>query len=304
MNGFTATPLRCRKAARPAAGSASRIQPERSDLSDRLHGISAVEFVLHSFGDAVRDGRRSEHRHRHRSRSKDRRMPNIRLIARLDVKGPNLIKSIRLEGVRVIGDPGEHARAYYQQGADELLYVDAVASLYQRNSLKEIVRSTSEDVFVPMTVAGGIRSVADVEELLRAGADKVAINTAAARRPALISEVARRFGSQCMVLSIEAKSTGARPLGSLRGQRARTHRPRSACLGPARRGSGRRRGPVDFNRSRGHRERFRLRPGSPCGVFGQRPRNSQRGHGIARSSGGSRRAGEGRRCRIRRSSAL
>ncbi|MGA3023528.1 MAG: imidazole glycerol phosphate synthase cyclase subunit [Bryobacteraceae bacterium] len=133
-------------------------------------------------------------------------MPNIRLIARLDVKGPNLIKGIRLEGVRVIGDPGEHARAYYRQGIDELLYVDAVASLYQRNSLKEIVRRASEDVFVPMTVAGGVRSVGDVEELLRAGADKVAINTAAVRRPALIHEVARRFGSQCMVLSIEAKA--------------------------------------------------------------------------------------------------
>ena len=135
-------------------------------------------------------------------------MPNIRLIARLDVKGPNLIKGIRLEGVRVIGDPGEHARAYYRQGIDELLYVDAVASLYQRNSLKEIVRRASEDVFVPMTVAGGVRSVRDVEELLRAGADKVGINTAAVRRPALIYEVARRFGSQCMVLSIEAKTVG------------------------------------------------------------------------------------------------
>ncbi len=135
-------------------------------------------------------------------------MPNIRLIARLDVKGANLIKGIRLEGVRVIGDPGEYARAYYQQGVDELLYVDAVASLYQRNSLKEIVRRASEDVFVPMTVAGGVRSIQDVEELLRAGADKVAINTAAVRRPALIHEVSRRFGSQCMVLSIEAKSTG------------------------------------------------------------------------------------------------
>jgi cyclase len=135
-------------------------------------------------------------------------MPNIRLIARLDVKGPNLIKGIRLEGVRVIGDPGERARAYYREGIDELLYVDAVASLYQRNSLKEIVRGASEDVFVPMTVAGGVRSVRDVEELLRAGADKVAINTAAVRRPALIHEVARRFGSQCMVLSIEAKSIG------------------------------------------------------------------------------------------------
>jgi cyclase len=135
-------------------------------------------------------------------------VPNIRLIARLDVKGPNLIKGIRLEGVRVIGDPGEHARSYYRQGIDELLYMDAVASLYQRNSLKEIVRSVSEDVFVPMTVGGGVRSVGDVEELLQAGADKVAINTAAVRRPALIHEVARRFGSQCMVLSIEAKAMG------------------------------------------------------------------------------------------------
>jgi len=134
-------------------------------------------------------------------------MPDIRLIARLDVKGPNLIKGIRLEGVRVIGDPGDYARDYYRQGIDELLYIDAVASLYQRNSLKEIVRRTSEDVFVPMTVAGGIRSLADVEELLRAGADKVAINTAAVHRPALIHDVARRFGSQCMVLSIEAKAT-------------------------------------------------------------------------------------------------
>jgi cyclase len=137
-------------------------------------------------------------------------MPNIRLIARLDVKGPNLIKGIRLEGVRVIGDSGEYARAYYQQGIDELLYVDAVASLYRRDSLKDIVRRASEDVFVPMTVAGGVRSVADVEELLRAGADKVAINTAAVRRPALIHDVARRFGSQCMVLSIEAKAVGER----------------------------------------------------------------------------------------------
>ena len=136
-------------------------------------------------------------------------MPNIRLIARLDVKGPNLIKGIHLEGVRVLGDPGEFARAYYEQGIDELLYVDAVASLYQRHNLVEIVRRASEDVFVPMTVTGGVRSIGDVEELLRAGADKVAINTAAVRRPALIQEVARRFGSQCMVLSVEAKRMAA-----------------------------------------------------------------------------------------------
>ena len=136
-------------------------------------------------------------------------MTHVRLIARLDIKGPNLIKGVHLEGLRVIGDPQEHARRYYEQGADELLYVDIVASLYGRNSLVDIVRHAAEDVFVPMTVAGGIRSVDDVQEILRAGADKVAINTAAVQRPELIGEVSRRYGSQCMVLSIEAKRAGS-----------------------------------------------------------------------------------------------
>jgi cyclase len=134
-----------------------------------------------------------------------RPMKSVRLIARLDIKGPNVIKGVHLEGLRVIGDPQEYARRYYEQGADELLYVDVVASLYGRSKLTEIVRRAAHDVFVPMTVAGGIRSIEDVDELLRAGADKVAINTAAVRRPELIADVARRFGSQCMVLSIEAK---------------------------------------------------------------------------------------------------
>ena len=110
--------------------------------------------------------------------------------------------------MRVIGDPQAYARRYYEQGADELIYMDIVASLYGRSILKDIVRRTAHDVFVPLTVGGGIRSVNDVSDLLRAGADKVAINTAAVRRPELISEVARRFGSQCMVLSIEAKTVG------------------------------------------------------------------------------------------------
>lgn len=132
-------------------------------------------------------------------------MASIRLIPRLDIKGPNLIKGIRLEGLRVIGDPQEYARRYYEQGADELVYMDIVASLYGRNSLHDIVRRTAHDVFVPLTVGGGLRSVDDVREILRAGADKVAINTAATQRPELISEVARKFGSQCMVLSVEAK---------------------------------------------------------------------------------------------------
>ncbi|HLF98259.1 MAG TPA: imidazole glycerol phosphate synthase cyclase subunit [Methylococcaceae bacterium] len=134
-------------------------------------------------------------------------MTNVRLIARLDIKGPNLIKGIHLEGLRVIGDPQQHARRYYEAGADELIYMDIVASLYGRNNLTDIVRRAVRDIFIPITVGGGVRSVEDVNTLLRAGADKVAINTAATRRPELISEVARRFGSQCMVLSIEAKQT-------------------------------------------------------------------------------------------------
>lgn len=135
-------------------------------------------------------------------------MRNVRLIARLDIKGPNLIKGIHLEGLRVIGSPGEHALKYYQQGADELICIDCVASLYGRNHLGAIVRSAAKDIFVPITVGGGIRSVEDATQILRDGADKVAINTAAVADPELISRIARRFGSQCMVLSVEAKKLG------------------------------------------------------------------------------------------------
>lgn len=132
-------------------------------------------------------------------------MRNTRLIARLDIKGPNLIKGIHLEGLRVIGQPNEYAKLYYEQGADELIYIDCVASLYGRNSLGEIVQSAAQDVFIPITVGGGVRSIDDATHLLRCGADKVAINTAAVANPSLITDIARRFGSQCMVLSIEAK---------------------------------------------------------------------------------------------------
>lgn len=135
-------------------------------------------------------------------------MRNIRLIARLDIKGPNLIKGIHLEGLRVMGSPNEHALRYYMQGADELIYMDCVASLYGRNHLGDIVKAAAKDIFVPMTVGGGIRSVDDATEILRAGADKVAVNTAAVASPQLITDIARRFGSQCMVLSIEAKQVG------------------------------------------------------------------------------------------------
>ena len=130
---------------------------------------------------------------------------NIRLIPRLDIKGPNLIKGVRLEGLRVIGDPEIYAKKYYDNGADELLYIDIVASLYGRNNLKEIIKKTVKNVFIPITVGGGVRSVDDVRDLLRSGAEKVAINTAATNNPDLIKQVSRKFGSQCMVLSIEAK---------------------------------------------------------------------------------------------------
>lgn len=136
-------------------------------------------------------------------------MRTVRLIARLDVKAPNLIKGVHLEGLRVIGDPNLYARKYYDAGADEILYMDIVASLYDRNSLTDIVERTTHDVFVPTTVGGGVRSVEDARKLLASGADKVAINTAAVKRPELISEIAYRFGSQAMVLSIEAKRTAA-----------------------------------------------------------------------------------------------
>jgi len=131
-----------------------------------------------------------------------------RLIARLDIKGSRLIKGIRFEGLRVLGDPCEAALRYADAGADELLYVDAVASLYGRNGLVDLLRRTSREVFIPITVGGGVRSVADAAALLAAGADKIAVNTAALQRPALITELAEAFGSQCVVVSIQARRTG------------------------------------------------------------------------------------------------
>jgi cyclase len=135
-------------------------------------------------------------------------MARLRIIPRLDIKGPNLIKGIRLEGLRVVGDPHEFALRYYEQGADELVFMDIVASLYQRNNLTDIIARAANRVFIPITVGGGIRSIDDVNTLLRSGADKVAINTAAIARPALITEVSKRYGAQCMVLSVEAKQNG------------------------------------------------------------------------------------------------
>ncbi|CDL00631.1 Imidazole glycerol phosphate synthase subunit hisF [Magnetospirillum gryphiswaldense MSR-1 v2] len=133
---------------------------------------------------------------------------SFRLIARLDVKAPYLIKGVHLEGLRKLGHPRLFSERYYHDGIDEIVYIDAVASLYQRNTITDLVRETAKNVFIPITVGGGIRSVEDAKGLLQSGADKVAVNTEAIRRPDLISEIANRFGAQCMVLSVQAKRTG------------------------------------------------------------------------------------------------
>jgi imidazole glycerol-phosphate synthase subunit HisF len=134
---------------------------------------------------------------------------NVRIIARLDVKAPNLVKGIQFEGLRKLGNPNDFARKYYEQGIDEIYYEDIVASLYERNSLLDIIEQATRDIFVPITVGGGLRTIEDVTAVLQAGADKVAINTAAIKDPTLISAVSKRFGSQCMVLSVQAKKNNS-----------------------------------------------------------------------------------------------
>lgn len=135
-------------------------------------------------------------------------MDPIRIIARLDIKGTNVIKGVHLEGLRVVGKPGQMALLYYEQCADEILFMDVVASLYGRNGLLPIVEEAAKDIFVPLTVGGGIRTIDDIVAVLRSGADKVAINTAAVARPDFLNEAASRFGSQCIVLSVEAQKRG------------------------------------------------------------------------------------------------
>jgi imidazole glycerol-phosphate synthase subunit HisF len=127
-----------------------------------------------------------------------------RIIARLDIKGPNLVKGIHLEGLRVLGKPENFAQYYYETGADELFYQDIVASLYERNSLEAIIRKTAQNIFIPFTVGGGIRTIDDVRFVLRNGADKISINTAALKNGNIIKEISRAFGTSTIVVAIEA----------------------------------------------------------------------------------------------------
>lgn len=132
-------------------------------------------------------------------------MNKIRLIARLDIKNEFVIKSIHLEGLRKVGNPNQLAKKYYEEGIDEIIFMDAVAAYYDRNSLSEIIQKACKDVFIPITVGGGIRNIKDIQQALNSGADKVAINTQAINNPQFIQEASKIFGSQCIVSSIEAK---------------------------------------------------------------------------------------------------
>lgn len=131
-------------------------------------------------------------------------MKTTRIIPRLDIKGPNLVKGIHLEGLRALGKPEDFAKYYYKNGADELLYIDVVASLYNRNSLQDIISKTAKEIFIPLTVGGGLRTIKDIKDVLRAGADKVSLNTAAIKNPNLIKEASAIFGCSTIAVTIEA----------------------------------------------------------------------------------------------------
>jgi cyclase len=137
-------------------------------------------------------------------------MHKKRIIARIDVKNEFVIKGIHLEGLRKIGDPNTLAIKYYFEGIDEIIFMDAVASLYGRNNLFNIIERACKDVFIPITIGGGIRSINDIELALKSGADKIAINTQAIKNPSIINEASRFYGSQCIVGSIEAKKKGSK----------------------------------------------------------------------------------------------
>ncbi|MEU4403225.1 imidazole glycerol phosphate synthase subunit HisF [Streptosporangium sp. NPDC023963] len=129
----------------------------------------------------------------------------VRVIPCLDVDAGRVVKGVNFENLRDAGDPVELARRYDAEGADELTFLDITASSSDRSTMYDVVSRTAEQVFIPLTVGGGVRSVEDVDRLLRAGADKVGLNTAAIARPELLTEASRRYGAQCIVLSVDAR---------------------------------------------------------------------------------------------------
>jgi imidazole glycerol-phosphate synthase subunit HisF len=147
----------------------------------------------------------------------------VRIIPCLDVDDGRVVKGVNFQNLRDGGDPVELAAVYDREGADELTFLDVTASSSGRSTMLDVVKRTAEQVFIPLTVGGGVRSVEDVDVLLRAGADKVSVNTAAIARPELLAELSRRFGSQCIVLSVDARTVpqGSQPTAS--GWEVTTH---------------------------------------------------------------------------------
>ena len=147
----------------------------------------------------------------------------VRVIPCLDVDAGRVVKGVNFANLRDAGDPVELAAVYDAEGADELTFLDVTASSSGRATMLDVVRRTAEQVFIPLTVGGGVRAVADVDALLRAGADKVSVNTAAIARPELLAELARQFGSQCIVLSVDARTVPAGGVPTRSGWEVTTH---------------------------------------------------------------------------------
>ena len=147
----------------------------------------------------------------------------VRVIPCLDVDAGRVVKGVNFANLRDAGDPVELAAVYDAEGADELTFLDVTASSSARATMLDVVRRTAEQVFIPLTVGGGVRAVADVDALLRAGADKVSVNTAAIARPDLLAELSRHFGSQCIVLSVDARTVPAGGAPTRSGWEVTTH---------------------------------------------------------------------------------
>lgn len=151
-------------------------------------------------------------------------MSKSRLIARVDIKNQHVIKGIQFDGLRKLGNPNEFAKKYYLDNIDEIVFMDAVASLYDRNSLYDIIVKACSEIFIPITVGGGIRSISDIQTILDSGADKVSINTQAIRDPMFITRASRVFGKQCIVGSIEAKKINNTWEAYIDNGREKTHK--------------------------------------------------------------------------------
>ncbi len=182
-----------------------------------------------------------------------------RIIPCLDVTAGRVVKGVHFVNLRDAGDPVELADRYNQQGADELVFLDITASSDHREIMADVVARTARKVFIPLTVGGGIRSVADARLILMAGADKVSVNTAAIRRPELLTELSLEFGSQAVVLAIDAKRKDAGRLDGLHAGRPGRRGHGRGRMGRARGGARRRRNPADFHGHRRRAGRLRLR---------------------------------------------